>query len=69
LKINSLYFSLLAGNLGGEEFARDCILRHAVIAHLSLQHWAAATSLFGGINGQLGFCENAHILRQAEKSQ
>jgi len=28
---NSLYFSLLAGNLGGEGFARDCILRQFFI--------------------------------------
>src|SRR6266478_7707196 len=28
--VNSLYFSLLAGNLGGEELARDCALRHTV---------------------------------------
>lgn len=27
---NSLYFSLLAGNFGGEQLARDCALRHAV---------------------------------------
>jgi hypothetical protein len=27
---NSLYFSLLAGNLGGEGFARDCVLRQQV---------------------------------------
>jgi hypothetical protein len=27
---NSLYFSLLAGNLGGEELAPDCTLRHPV---------------------------------------
>jgi hypothetical protein len=27
---NSLYFSLLAGNFGGEELAPDCALRHAV---------------------------------------
>ena len=27
---NSLYFSLLAGNWGGERFARDCVHRHAV---------------------------------------
>jgi hypothetical protein len=33
---NSLYFSLLAGNLGGERLAPDCVLRHAV--------WAAENS-------------------------
>src|ERR1035437_9552408 len=27
---NSLYFSLLAGNLAGEGLAADCLLRHAV---------------------------------------
>jgi hypothetical protein len=27
---NSLYFSLLAGNLPGEGFASDCLLRHTV---------------------------------------
>jgi hypothetical protein len=32
----SLYFSLLAGNSGREEFARDCVLRHPVSLFLSL---------------------------------
>ncbi len=26
---NSLYFSLLTGNLIGEELAQDCVLRHS----------------------------------------
>jgi hypothetical protein len=28
--LNSLYFSLLAGNFGGEGFASDCVLRQLV---------------------------------------
>jgi hypothetical protein len=28
---NSLYFSLLAGNSGGERLAPDCALRHTVL--------------------------------------
>jgi hypothetical protein len=30
---NSLYFSLLAGNLGGEGLAQDCVLRQSFETH------------------------------------
>jgi Protein of unknown function (DUF1275) len=39
MRRNSLYFSLLAGNWGREEFAQDCVHRHQVVIVVIVTHY------------------------------
>jgi hypothetical protein len=51
---NSLYFSLLSGNSGGERFAGDCVHRHAVGKYPDSRENRPKMRVFGPILAEEG---------------